>query len=170
MASIRKRHLDLNTLHDKPVVQKEKYSPKPQNRLRKSRGNGLPSLTKQLPLEMLPPSLPYFKKTVYLFKWLPTLGWWRDVLGMSWDFHTYQTPTSIEEMIMNTTTEIGLTNFHLDTEKEVFLGTPSPEFGDCIVAYFLFETRVGRGRGIFRLTPADSSGHEWNAFTLYTSL
>jgi hypothetical protein len=31
MASTRERHLDLSTLHDKPVVQKDKYSPKPQS-------------------------------------------------------------------------------------------------------------------------------------------
>ena len=70
----------------------------------------------------------------------------------------------------NNTTSIGLSNFRLDTEKSIVLGPPSPEFGDCISAFFLFETRVGRGRGLVRLTPADTSGHQWKAFTFYTSL
>ena len=90
---------------------------------------------------------------------------------MSWDFHTYQTSTAIKEMIAKSNTpEVGLANFRLDPKKDIVLQTPSPEFGDCIVAYFLFETKVGRGRGIVRLTPADSFGHEWKAYTFYTCM
>jgi hypothetical protein len=112
----------------------------------------------------------YSKMTVKSLTMLIS-GWWRDVLGMSWDFHTYQTTDSIKDMIQkNNTPSIGLTNFRLDPQKSVSLGTPSPEFGDCITAFFLFETKVGRGKGILRLTSADTLGHEWKAFTFFTSL
>jgi hypothetical protein len=101
------------------------------------------------------------------------VGWWRYVLGTSWDFHTYQLAKSIKEMIeRNNTPAIGLSNFRLDKGNSVSLLRPggSPEFGDCIRAFFLFETKVGNGTGIVRLTPSDSAGDKWKAYTLYTSL
>lgn len=64
----------------------------------------------------------------------------------------------------------GLSNFHLDPSKPVKLVNPAPELGHCLIAYFLFETNVGRGKGIVNLTPADDSGHSWKAFTFYTPL
>ena len=95
------------------------------------------------------------------------------MLGMSWDFHTYQSAKAIREMIERKKTQvIGLSNFRLDKGKAVSLLRPggSPEFGDCIQAFFLFETKIGNGRGIVRLTPSDSTGDKWKAYTLYTSL
>ena len=90
---------------------------------------------------------------------------------MTWDFHTYQSGKAIKEMIeRNNTDAVGLTNFRLDSTKTVIIMSPSPAIGECIFAYFLFETKLGSGKGIVNLTAADKSGHEWKAFTLYTSL
>jgi hypothetical protein len=90
---------------------------------------------------------------------------------MSWDFRTYQSANSIKEMIhRNNTNAVGLSNFRLDSTKPVMQRSPAPAIGECIFAYFLFETRVGRGRGIVSLRPVDDSGREWKAFTLNTSL
>jgi hypothetical protein len=100
-----------------------------------------------------------------------TSGWWRDVLAMSWEFHTYQSANAIKDMIeRNNTDDIGLTNFRIDSTKPVMILSPSPAVGECIFAYFLFETKLGNGKGIVNLTPADDSGHQWKAFTFYTSL
>ena len=68
------------------------------------------------------------------------------------------------------TPEIGLSNFHLDPSKPVELVTLAPELGHCLIAYFIFETAVGKGKGIVNLTPANDSGETWKAFTFYTSL
>jgi len=72
----------------------------------------------------------------------------------------------------NNTPSTGLKNFRLNKEKVVSLLNPggSPEFGNCILAHFLFDTMIGSGKGILRLTPVDQTGNEWKAFTFYTSL
>jgi hypothetical protein len=92
---------------------------------------------------------------------------------MSWDFRSYHSRNSIREMIQrNNTEKVGLQNFRLEAGKEVSL-EQSPEFGDCIRAFFVFETKIGRGRGVLRLSPEDGKdgcGCIWKAFTFYTSL
>jgi hypothetical protein len=70
----------------------------------------------------------------------------------------------------NNPASTGLSNFRLDPTKTVKLINPAPQVGNCLIAYFIFETHVGRGKGIVNLTPEDQSGHAWKAFTLYTSL
>jgi len=98
-------------------------------------------------------------------------GWWRDVLALSWDFCTYHSAAAIQAMIQQqNSNERGLSNFRLDPSKTVIETTPAPAIGGCIIAYFLFETNVGRGKGIVNLTPTDESGEHWKAFTFYTSL
>ena len=98
-------------------------------------------------------------------------GWWRDVLALSWDFHTYHSADVIKEMIYQKNTDaIGLSNFHIDSSQAVKQTILAPALGHCIIAYFLFETKVGRGRGIVILTSADETGRKWKAFTCYTSL
>ena len=64
----------------------------------------------------------------------------------------------------------GLSNFRLDASNSVVEEDLGPVIGGCIKACFLFETKVGRGKGIVRLTPTDESGKVWKAFTFYTSL
>ena len=66
--------------------------------------------------------------------------------------------------------ERGLSNFRLNPSKRVIEAAPSPAIGVCIIADFLFETNVGRGKGIVNLTATDVSGQHWKAFTVYTSL
>jgi NAD(P)-binding Rossmann-like domain len=120
-------------------------------------------------------SLICFNRTVFFLLTSPTIGWWRDVLAFSWDFHTYYSRPAIKDMIERADLDsIGLAKFRLDPMKEVTLQKLSPEFENCICAFFLFETSIGRGRGIFRLTPLepkeDSPEQLWRALTFYTSL
>jgi putative flavoprotein involved in K+ transport len=58
----------------------------------------------------------------------------------------------------------------METEKSIIEACPSPAVGECIFAFFRFETKLGRGRGIVNLTPTDKSGEHWKAFTIYTCL
>jgi hypothetical protein len=58
----------------------------------------------------------------------------------------------------------------MESEEPVIEACPSPAVGECIFAFFRFETNLGRGRGIVNLTPADTSGTHWKAFTIYTCL
>jgi hypothetical protein len=90
---------------------------------------------------------------------------------MSWGFYLYHTAASIKEMIEKTNTDaVGLKDFRLDPDKDVFQLTPAPALGECIFAYILFETKLGKGRGIVNLRSSDASGNEWKAFTFFTSL
>lgn len=94
-------------------------------------------------------------------------------MSLSLNFHTYQSATVIQDMIQQQNTDaIGLSNFRLDPSKSIIEMTLAPAIGECtmIIAYFLFETQRGRGKGIVNLTPTDQSGHKWKAFTFYTSL
>ena len=50
------------------------------------------------------------------------------------------------------------------------MSSPSPALGECIFAFFQFETNLGRGRGIVSLTATDEAGAHWKAFTIYTCL
>lgn len=68
------------------------------------------------------------------------------------------------------TEQLGLRNFRLDPNKTVVSMTPAPALGECIFAYFLFDTKIGRGKGLLNLNAADDRGEVWKAYTLYTSL
>jgi len=135
------------------------------------RRNGSDNLIKQFGTRTQQPLLIYSKNMVLPLRIRLILGWWRDILSMSWDFHTYQSAGAIKIMIeQNNTDAIGLSNFRLDTTKSTTVLTPAPAIGECIYAYFLFDTKVGRGKGIVCLTAADNLGDIWKAYTLYTSL
>ena len=83
----------------------------------------------------------------------------------------YHSASVIQEMIqLRNTDKVGLTNFRLDSSKTIIEMTPAPAIGGCIIAYFLFETKVGRGQGVLNLTPTDESGERWKAFTFYTCI
>jgi len=90
---------------------------------------------------------------------------------LSWDFHTYYTAPAIQEMIqLWNTNDVGLTNFHLDSSKTIIEMTLALAVGGCVIAYFLFETKVGRGQGVLNLTPTDESRNHWKAFMFFTCI
>jgi len=174
MPSILEQHLDLETLHEKPVVQKEKVQPKPQKPVQEIAEKWIAEFNEAIKTKNSEAIADLFLEDgSSVLDGLLIVGWWRDVLALSWDFHTYHSRNGIKQMIeRNNTDEVGLSNFALDPAVPVALQNPggSPEFGDCITAFFTFETNVGRGKGVFRLMPADNQGNEWKAYTLFTSL
>ncbi|KAJ9648572.1 hypothetical protein H2199_001427 [Coniosporium tulheliwenetii] len=95
--------------------------------------------------------------------------WWRDHLGLSWDYHTLHPLSRIEEFLSDRLSQLQLSNFRL---AEIGSFTPSKKTPtkdlDWVESMFEFETKTGRGKGVFRLV----QGHDdvWKAYTVYTSL
>ncbi|OAX37347.1 FAD/NAD(P)-binding domain-containing protein, partial [Rhizopogon vinicolor AM-OR11-026] len=91
---------------------------------------------------------------------------WRDMLALSWDFHTFQSAPSVSKFLTDQLPLLTLTSFTLRKDL-VELQRPYPDLA-WIQAFFDFETTVGLASGVFRLVPlADGS---WKAHTIFTNL
>ncbi|GIK04438.1 hypothetical protein Aspvir_008521 [Aspergillus viridinutans] len=96
-------------------------------------------------------------------------SWWRDMLALDWDFHTIHTVSEIEQCISRNQPRACLTAFRLQHEGRFQPKIEKPVEGlRWISSMFFFESRVGRGTGVLRLTQ-DEAG-VWKAYSLYTSL
>ncbi|GIJ83870.1 hypothetical protein Asppvi_002701 [Aspergillus pseudoviridinutans] len=96
-------------------------------------------------------------------------SWWRDMLALDWDFHTIHTVSKIEQYISRNQPRARLTAFRLQDEGRFQPKVEKPVEGlRWISSMFFFESRVGRGTGVLRLTQ-DEAG-VWKAYSLYTSL
>src|SRR5204863_6090486 len=93
-------------------------------------------------------------------------GWWRDLLAFTWDLRTFHGPDAIATAFGDTLTTAGASQFRLEPGKAVVLtdGDPASQW---IQAFFLFETRVARGRGFLRLK---FEAGEWRAWTVLTAM
>lgn len=91
---------------------------------------------------------------------------WRDMLALTWDFHTYEGKDTIKQFLANQLPKFNPSAFTL-CEDLTGLHIPYEDLA-WIQAFFEFDTIVGHASGIFRLVPlADGS---WKAHTVYTSL
>jgi hypothetical protein len=91
---------------------------------------------------------------------------WRDMLALTWDFHTFQSTPSVKTFLTDQLPLFTLSSFKL-REDLVELQRPYPDIA-WIQAFFDFETTVGIASGVFRLVPlADGS---WKAHTVFTNL
>jgi hypothetical protein len=98
-----------------------------------------------------------------------TDSWWRDTLALDWDLRTIHTVSEIEEYISRNQPRARLTAFRLQYEGKFQPKIEEPVEGlRWISSMFFFESRVGRGTGVLRLTQ-DEAG-VWKAYSLYTSL
>ncbi|KAH1289013.1 hypothetical protein KXV95_000058 [Aspergillus fumigatus] len=96
-------------------------------------------------------------------------SWWRDMLALDWDFHTIHTVSEIEQYISRNQPRARLTSFRLQHDGRFQPKIETPVEGlRWISSMFFFESRVGRGTGVLRLTQ-DEAG-VWKAYSLYTSL
>ncbi|KAI6046376.1 FAD/NAD(P)-binding domain-containing protein, partial [Pisolithus marmoratus] len=93
-------------------------------------------------------------------------AFWRDLLALTWDFHTYEGRSAIQQFIADQLPKFkpsafrirnDLTRLHMPYEDIV-----------CIQAFFDFETTVGHASGIFRLVPLENGS--WKAHTVFTNL
>ncbi|KAL4775076.1 hypothetical protein BDW60DRAFT_226712 [Aspergillus nidulans var. acristatus] len=107
------------------------------------------------------------------FSKLPQLfhedSWWRDLLCLTWDFHTIQNLSGITAFLTENQPRARLFGFRLQHEGKFQprLEHPAPGL-TWISTIFFFETSTGRGSGVFRLTQ-DKEG-VWKAYAIYTSL
>jgi hypothetical protein len=96
-------------------------------------------------------------------------SWWRDALALSWDYRTIHGLSPLISFLQNRLSDIGFCSFKL---REQGSFTPNhvtiTEDITWIESVFSFETAVGRGDGLVRLTP-DTEGN-WKAYTVYTAI
>lgn len=98
-------------------------------------------------------------------------SWWRDILALQWDFRTIHGRQEIEEFLVENQQSGPLSSFRLqeDGQFQPSLEVVDKESGFAwISSMFHFESRIGRGSGVLRLTQ-DRPG-VWKAFSVYTSL
>lgn len=96
-------------------------------------------------------------------------SYWRDHIALTWELRTLKGSDDISRFVASSTSP--LTKLDIDTSEP----HRQPVFGPIdgvgevngIVAYFTFETHVGRGRGILNLAEVDGA---WKIFTIYTGL
>lgn len=96
-------------------------------------------------------------------------AWWRDMLALDWNMRSIQSADKIKDFLSQTQPQKQLSSFRLQHEGRFQPQLERPrENLNWISSMFFFETRVGRGTGVLRLT-VDESG-VWKAYSLYTSL
>ena len=96
---------------------------------------------------------------------------WRDLLCMSWDFHTLQGPGRIIQFATDSLNVAENVNISLDTSaahKEPQVA----KFGDveAVQSFIKFDSSSRRGEGLVRLVADSSDGGRWKALTLFTVL
>src|ERR1700759_1421204 len=96
-------------------------------------------------------------------------SYWRDVLALSWNMQTLDGADAILEALPALAAQHAPCRFLIDSERAPprrvkRAGT------EAVEAIFKFETRTGRGHGIFRLIPDPHDGDRLKAWTLLTAL
>ena len=95
--------------------------------------------------------------------------YWRDVLALTWNMETLVGRSNVIEGLTETAADAGISSCSLDGYA------PEPQIAsrvgrDVIEAFFRFETKLGRGRGIVRLVASSEEGQLPQAWTVLTSL
>ncbi|KAJ5620703.1 hypothetical protein N7510_004687 [Penicillium lagena] len=97
-------------------------------------------------------------------------SWWRDMLALDWELHTTHGASQIQEFLRKHQGRAQLSTFRLQDKGQFKPRCEQVVDGlSWVSAMFFFETAVGRGTGMLRLTQADGSG-TWKAYAVYTSL
>ena len=93
-------------------------------------------------------------------------AFWRDLLALTWDFHTFFGHDRIQRFLVDRLATTKLSDLQLDT-KSATLGRPYPDLA-WIQGFFTFSTAVGTGSGIFRLVLTPNG--DWKAHSIFTNL
>lgn len=100
-------------------------------------------------------------------------SYWRDLLCLSWDFHTLNGPTKIAQLIEE---QKGCHVRKLTIDDSASHRRPTvcniePDGGlKGVQAFLNVETNIGSGRGIVKLIPSPGGNGTWKCFTLFTTL
>ncbi|OQE23158.1 hypothetical protein PENSTE_c009G03595 [Penicillium steckii] len=98
-------------------------------------------------------------------------SWWRDIISLQWDFRTIHGRGDIERFLIENRAHEPIACFKLqeDGHFQPKLEIVKEDTGFAwISSLFHFETRIGRGSGVLRLTQEEPG--QWKAFSVYTSL
>jgi hypothetical protein len=96
-------------------------------------------------------------------------SWWRDMLGLTWDFRTLHGFQKISSYISDNQSHAYLHNFKLRSEGNFTPRVVTPVAGVIwIESMFDFESEVGSGSGMVRLLE-DENG-VWKGCMIYTAL
>lgn len=99
---------------------------------------------------------------------------WRDLLCLTWDFHTLQGPDKIAASIRPFAKECRIKSIILDTSVDHKKPKVAPaDFAGnlkAVQAFLDVETDIGKGKGLVRLLPDSEDRQRWKAFTLFTTL
>ncbi|KAG6332552.1 hypothetical protein ID866_6537 [Astraeus odoratus] len=93
-------------------------------------------------------------------------AFWRDMLSLTWDFHTYEGKVAINQFLSDQLPKFQPIALQL-REDLTALEMPYRDIA-WIQAFFAFDTVVGHASGIFRLVPL--SDGSWKAHVVYTNL
>jgi hypothetical protein len=97
-------------------------------------------------------------------------SWWRDMLSLDWEFHTIKGLSRIQNFVNQHQPEAQLSDLRLQDEGKAQPAFDSPIKGlTWLTSMFSFQTRNGRGSGVFYLTQAEEGG-DWMAYSIYTCL
>ncbi|KAI6029336.1 FAD/NAD(P)-binding domain-containing protein [Pisolithus microcarpus] len=91
---------------------------------------------------------------------------WRDMLALTWDYHTYEGRDRVNKFLADQLPKFNPSTFKL-REDLVELQTPFEDLA-WIQGYFTFDTTVGHASGIFRLVPLANGS--WKGHMVYTNL
>lgn len=99
-------------------------------------------------------------------------SYWRDLLCLTWNFHTLHGPSSIQSFITDLSGKWRIKSFDVDTSSDFrqpkVAAIDFPGTIKCIQSFVAVETDVGRASGLVRLLP-DETG-SWKCYTLLTIL
>lgn len=96
-------------------------------------------------------------------------GWWRDHLGITWDFRTLRGHNAIIKFLEPTLGKANLHNFKIREQGKFAPNAQSPIEGlDWIELMFSFENEVGSGKGMARLVVLPNG--QPKAHMVYTAL
>ena len=101
-------------------------------------------------------------------------SYWRDQLGLSWDFHTLHGPEKIISFLSSHPAGCRIESLKIDTSAAPRMPTVTAVDFDGTIngvqSCLVIETDVGRGRGLVRLAQDQGDGGKWKAFTLFTAI
>ena len=93
-------------------------------------------------------------------------AFWRDILALTWDFHTYEGKDSVKQFLTDQLPKFDLSAFKL--REEFVMLSRTYEDLVWIMGIFNFDTTVGHATGIFRLVPLPD--RSWKAHGVFTNL
>lgn len=101
-------------------------------------------------------------------------SYWRDQLGLSWDYHSLNGPEKIVSFLEGSPNGSRITSIKIDdsnsTRRPTVAAVDFRGKVNGVASFLTIETDVGRGRGLVRLLQDRHDENKWKAFTLFTTM